>query len=575
MLKNKPISPYCGLTIILSNPSRLDNARLLTGEASRLVGMWCLQPEYNINMVEVRLAEDTSPFLPNTRCLLICGEAGMHSLLPETRGNTLNEMRGSVFYYRGLPTIPSYFPQDCTDLKNYEASHNPLSANYSPDDEHNENEDGESDSPEAAKRHSKTKRANYAFWLRADVRKCKTIIRDGAIPRTKEQPTYKTYSNSDEICKVLVERKNDWLYFDMETDWEEQNLQCFSFRFSDSPIYNVPVLNYNYHLAYASMSHIIRALAIAIRDNVLVAHNGACFDFFVLAAKYQIPIGRVYDTMVAGHRIFPDVEKSLGHMTSYWTWEKFHKDTDSQGYRTEAQMTARMHYCGKDVYTMYLIHKAIESYAPSIPGLSHSIATAMDSIVPYLTTTIQGIRVDQEAHSNLRQENDGLMGQYIRIINMLIGEIGLAQVKEAVKNSKAKSMAASNPQMVRYFHELLGYPIVARSRKTGEPSLGKNALYKLALKESNPVISTVCAYRATKKEIDSITFNPWKGDRNTCFYTSSKVKTFRQSSIGIFKDMSENSKSKSKWGANLQNIKKSIRAIYVPDNIDSPITTTV
>ncbi len=63
----------------------------------------------------------------------------------------------------------------------------------------------------------------------------------------------------------------------------------------------------------------LRALAVALRDNTVVIHN-ALFDLFVLAYRYGIPAPpNVYDTMLAHHRLFPEVEKSLGHCISLYT----------------------------------------------------------------------------------------------------------------------------------------------------------------------------------------------------------------------------------------------------------------
>src|SRR5690349_11848764 len=98
MLRNKPRVRYCGLTIIMSNQSRFDTVNLLSAGGGHVINDYCLRPEFNMMMCDVRLTEDKSPFLPETKCLLLLGETAMHDWLPETRGNTLNEMRGSVFY---------------------------------------------------------------------------------------------------------------------------------------------------------------------------------------------------------------------------------------------------------------------------------------------------------------------------------------------------------------------------------------------------------------------------------------------------------------------------------------------
>jgi hypothetical protein len=492
----------------MSNPSRFDLQRLLTANGGMMFDNFCLRPEFNQMMCDVRLMEDTSPLLPNTKCILLLGESAMHKYLPETYNNSLNEMRGSLFYHKTIPTISTYNPQDAVDFKAYENTLNPLSKDYTTDD--SVSDDGEGDEGDV-KRLGKTKRANYAFWIKRDVWKAKQILA-GFIPK-ETQPIYHIYPPAQVVIDILTSNKNGFKYFDTETDYEEQNLQCFAFSFDGINIYSVPVLDYNYRWAYTSLHFILKALAIAIRDNVVVAHNGANFDFFVLAHKYHIPIVRTYDTMIAMHRCFPDIEKSLGHCTSYWTWEKFHKDQDSLGYRTHEQMMARLRYCGKDVYTMALIHRAIEKYASTIPGLKASIDRAMTFIRPYLTATLQGIRVDGEKVAAMISENDRLMVQYNRMIELLIGPQGMSDCRSVIKG-KAKLFAGSNTQCCEYFHELLGYPVAARSQKTQKPSLGKKALYKLALKHENPVITLVCAYRAVQKETSRLRFEPWINDEN-------------------------------------------------------------
>lgn len=504
MLRNKPKLTYSGLTIVLSNPSRFDTTRLLSANAGVMFNDHCLRPEMNIMQCDVRLADDPSPFLDDTKCILLAGEYAMHKLVPSSGNNSLNEMRGSVLQVNGMPAIATYFPQDACDIKSYEQQINKESKEYSGEDEH-ENEDSD-DTGE--KSHSPTKRSNYAFWIKQDVKKCKYILSNG-VPLHKE-PTYKIYSSSQEVIDALLSTKNGYLWFDMETDYEEQNLLCFAFSFDGITIYSVPVLNYFYRSSYSNLHLILSALSVAIRDNTIVAHNGASFDFWVLATKYNIPVVKCYDTMIAQQRCFPDIEKSLGHCISLWTWESFHKDTDSGAYLTQEHMMAKLRYCVKDVYTMILVHRAITDYSKTIPGLIDSIKCAQDSIRPYLITSIQGIRYNEQKVIDLMKENDRLMMQYMRIIKLLIGESGMELVRKVVKG-KAKAFPGSNSQCCEYFHNLLGYSVVSRSPKTGKPSLAKKALFKLALKyPDNPVITFCLMYRTIAKEYSTLKFKPWK-----------------------------------------------------------------
>jgi hypothetical protein len=503
MLRSKPRFKYSGLTIVMSNPSRFDSQRLLSANGGQMFDNHCLRPEYNSMQCDVRLVNEPSPLLPDTKCILLLGEVAMHKFCPETLTSNLGAMRGSLLSHKGIPCIATFLPQDAVDLKNYEKENNPYATDYSSDDNFSQGEDEDEGDTKAF---GKTKRANYAFWIRADVSKAKKILA-GYVPERLSQ-VYKIFPNAEEVIEVLTKTKNQFLWFDIETDYEEQNLQCFAFSFDGVTVYAVPILDFNYKWAYTSVHFIMRALAIAIRDNTLVAHNGANFDFFVLAHKYHIPIVKTFDTMIAHHRCFPDIEKSLGHGVSYWTWEKFHKDEDSKGYRTHEQMMARLKYCAKDVYTMYLVHQAITKYAKTIPGLETSINAAMTYIRPYLTSTLQGIKVNETKVAAMIDENDRLMMQYNRMIELLIGSQGLKDCRSVIKG-KAKLFAGSNTQCCEYFHNLLGYTVVLRSKQTNKPSLGKKSLYKLALKYENPVITLVCAYRAVQKETSRLRFIPW------------------------------------------------------------------
>lgn len=472
---------------------------------------------------DVRLMEDKTPFIDGTRVILLLGAAAMHEWCPKDTGNnTLNEMRGSPLYVGNIPAIASFFPQDCTDIKAYEQEFNELSKEYEDDEEADDGEDGDEGD---VKRLSNTKRSNYALWLKCDIEKCKKLLLSSdTLPKwvVELEPEYRIYPPADEVINVLLKHKNEYLEFDIETDYENQTILCFSFTFTNLTektvtIYSVPVINADYKWAYSALAFIIKALVIAIRDNILVAHNGAAFDFMVLGYKYHIPVVRTYDTMIAQHRIYPDVEKSLGHCTSMWTNQRFHKDTDSQAYFTHEHMMQKLKYCGKDVFTMWLIHKAQREFAKTIPGMQESIQCAMDSIRPYITCMIQGIRYDEKKLKEICNENDRLMQQYIRIINILIGPLGMLSCKKAVKG-KAKAFPGSNTQCVDYFHDQLGYGIVTRSPKTQKPSLGKKNMFKLALKNpENPVIMFTLLYRQVAKEYGSLKFNPWKGDDGVIF----------------------------------------------------------
>ena len=325
----------------------------------------------------------------------------------------------------------------------------------------------------------------------------------------------------DIVISLLEKTKGQFLYFDLECDYEEQNMHCFAFSFDGINIYGVPIIDYNYNIAHSNTHQVLKALAIAMRDNIVVAHNGAAFDFFVLAYKYRIPVNKTYDTMLAMHRCFPDIERSLGHCISLWSNEKFHKDSDSHSYKTLQNMIDRINYNMKDVFTMFLIKQSIDKYAKTIPGLADSIHTAMSCIRPYLVTTIHGIRYSDKIRQDVINDNDIILNKYLMLINYLIGDETLVKIKS--KGSKASAFPLSNKQCVKYFHEEMGYPVVKRSIDTGEPSLSKNAIFKLQLKHDNPVLTLTSRFRVIAKESSMLHFMPWKNDDNSIFNYANNI----------------------------------------------------
>jgi hypothetical protein len=514
MLRNKPKLSYCGLTIILSNPSRFDTISLLSANGGSFLFEDCLG--INKARCDIRLKEDETPLFQNTKAILILGETALHRLLPQTRNNSIHEYRGSFIHngFCSIPTVASYLPQDACDYKNYEAKFNQDAEDYSGDGEYDTGEDEEGSETDL-KGMGKTKRANYGFWLKEDCKKIVKIL-NGKIPKIIK-PKFIICPEQKEIVEVLSSYKGTDLLFDMETDYEDQNMLCFSVSFDGYNVYCVPVITPDYGWYYSNTGQIMAALQRAIYNNTIVAHNGANFDFLVLAMKYRIPIKRAYDTMIAHQRCWPAVEKSLGHAVSHLTWEKFHKDMDSESYRNETDMISKLRYCGTDVFTMGLVKREIDKFVSTIPGLSNSIAEGNRAIRSYLTCMMQGIKFDDVIRQNQISHNDRLMMQFNRMTEILIGESGLREVRNFLKGNpnRASFFAGSNKQCVVYFHKILGYPVQFTSPKTGEASLGKKSLFKLALRyPDNPVIRFVILYRLLKKETSTLQFNPWRDDNN-------------------------------------------------------------
>ena len=511
-MNHPPRLTYSGLTIILSQPSRFDTTELLSGNAGAWFCGECLRPEVNRWQCDIydcdTFIKSGSRFRDGTKVVLCLGQKAQQEICRVD--TSLGEQRGSPIFKEGYTFITSYLAQDTHDFKDYEGSLNPhLNGEASSEEDSLQNNTGDDEDDLGEKsRHGKTARSNWRYWLKRDTKKALRILKHGITEHP--EPAFNIYSSSSEIIDILSSYKNEDFYLDLETD-SDLNITCFGFSFtnkSDAPVYVVPVHRYNYTLAYDGMGSIFRALAKAVWYNTTIAHNGAGFDFFVLPFKYRIPIGSsLYDTMISHQRCFPEVEKSLGHCISNFTDLPYHKDEGIFEPNNETQEYKLWNYNAKDVWSMREVKAGITSYAQTIKGLDSSILQVNESIRPYLITTLQGIRYRRDKVEKIMNENDRRMTQYLRMVDAAIG-------KDTVKEIRRKSesgLPSSNVQCVRYFHDICGYPVQARSKKTGRPKLDEKSILKLALKIRNPVMDVVLAYRKVAKESGSLKFNEWPG----------------------------------------------------------------
>lgn len=508
MLSHPPRLSYVGLTVIMSNPSRFDTKSLLSANGGGYFSE-CLSPDFNRFQIDIRLKEDTRPLLPNTKCLLLLGESSAQ--LRTGLGTSLNALRGNVCRDKetGIYAIASYNAQECLDQRNYESEFNPL-LNQTDSAVSFDGQAGDNSAVDEKKRGGKTSAKNYRFWFSKDMEKAKLICCNGGVlPHRYSIPfNYIIYPSLLDVCSILEGTKNGHLYFDIETD-TRLNITVFSFSFGHPNIYVVPIISHDYTHAYTGLHRIFKALAVALRDNIVVAHNGSGFDFIVLPYKYKIPIGkRSYDTMLAQNRIYPEAEKSLGHCISLpWMFEPYHKDEGSFAYGNQAQAMQLWKYCGKDVSSLILLKEAQDEYAKHHVGIRSSIDSVNSYIRSYVTITLTGMRFNKTELEDTVKINDRLCNAYLRILDVLIGKRTLALIKKGGKGS----IATSSKQAVRYFHGMLKYKVVMKSKITGEPSLAAKAMYRLKLIHNNPVIDIIIAYRSLAKESGSLGFRPLKG----------------------------------------------------------------
>jgi DNA polymerase I-like protein with 3'-5' exonuclease and polymerase domains len=432
---------------------------------------WDWFKEKVLTGVDYELINTTKPTPPTGQRVLLMGQAALRQWGPNDAD--LYKARGTLLNVFGKDATCTFDVQDAYDFKSQET------------DTRDEN----------SKDTTSTRKQNWFFWIEADTRKILRSEKPKVLHATVHvKPVIST------IIASLVKCNNKTLYLDIECDMASDTLTCVGFAVDESPVFVVPIYRYDGTLAYdrKDILRFLWELGEAFTRNKVVIHNSQ-FDLAYLTTKYRIKFGKdIFDTMLAHQRCYSEIEKSLGHAISLWTWQPYHKDMGSQA--RSAEQERRMHqYNGLDVFSMRLVKKAIEQHAASVPGLAESIKQANASLYPYLLAGLHGFKVHESTLATHKVTVAAELEQLTRIMRIMTGD--------------KKFNPDSPKQVVKYFHDKLCYKVMARS-DSGAPSLGSKPLYQLALKYPNPLIQVLLRYRELSMESTMSTFFgyslPWR-----------------------------------------------------------------
>ena len=539
-MTHKPTQPYNGLCLVLDKPSRfdIDAHKLFSG----WTGQWFFQTAlgYYVNQqacYQTTADEFSFDLIPQgTKVVFLLGQAAFSLLRP---GQSIMPHRGSPILVdsdKQIYAVASFPPQDACDR-----------FLHKDEDDLDDNEVSDTDTEqETEKEYQKTRQKNWKFWLWHDCRKVIYLLKNNK-PRSYPEFKYISFPQASFICSFLASVKDSELTVDIETQPPDQRLLCLSVKAKDNPLivsipwrhYSTSENNDNYAYTTSEQGQILKALAQAFHSNVIIGHN-LSFDLFILAWIYHIPWPRrVYDTMFAMHRCYPEVEKSLGHVISLVTDLPYHKDESVFSHKTLAQEEQLIKYNAKDVYTTAIIADELRSLAKRL-GAEGSIQQANESMGWSLTATLQGMRLDMQKLQVSQHKYDVKFAQYGRLLNTVVG------FPLNVRSPK---------QVSHYLYDTCYLP------KPSKDFTKEINLLKLYLKCSLPSIRLMLATREQGKLGSSIKFGLWKGDRVTNSNKITGTDTFRIASTALLKFKS----SFNGFGTNSQNWSKKNRINVIPD----------
>lgn len=475
-----PTLPYNGLHVVSDLINRYDKAcaKLHAGPPGDFLFAELRKNGYDPEATSF----STDTFIrprPGTRKLLLLGrDCAARFLRPNTQPN-INTLRGYMHDFAGIEVMATYMPVDCCDIVDHEGY-------YEDDDDDDNSSNFKDDAP--------TKRSSFRPWFRADLEKLLSGVRRDKPTGDVMGPLFTPQHNLD-ILEMMRRWQGQEVFFDIETHPATNTLQCFSVATKNSPVFSVPVYDHNGRAHY-SPAKIGAALARMFSRNRVIIHN-ASFDLGFLAHFHGVPYGDdVYCTMVAHHRMFLEVEKSLAHCIAYWINAPYHKDEAGTFHPYSFNQFKNLClYNTKDVLTLRAIYYAQQKYLEANPSYRGSVNQG-NAIVPiYLTATMTGFEVDVNKNATKRKTLKDELYDITRVLRVL--------------TNNAQFNPASENHICEWLHDGLKYPI-DRKTKGGSPSTDAATIYKHIIDHPRNIGLKVLMYFKEKAKIEStLAYKPY------------------------------------------------------------------
>jgi len=365
-----------------------------------------------------------------------------------------------------------------------------------------------------------------------------------------------------------------------------KGMSCVSFATSPTTAFIVPFGSYS----TPDKVRVLRALyKFCVSSTPKVLQN-QLYDNFVLSWTYRMPIRNVvWDTMLSGWEIYPELPKGLGTQVSIWTREPYYKVDRKIALKMTKKVSAKktddeddgddelgyvsgplnMHerdilhrYCCKDsACTLEIAHRHSEYMLRGEQSARAHFRFNMHMLSPLLYMQLRGMRYD-------RQQAQLLTTEYGNEILRLQTEIDTCVQdtwrKHGSRGDAPKSVNVDSPkQLAELLYERLGYPKQhpkkGRETDTTRVTTNVDALLELRKRYNGPsdsILEHILQYRKLTKLQQAANLAVDPDGRIRCSFNLVGTETGR---LGC-------RKSATGSGANLTTITKALRKLYVADN---------
>lgn len=352
--------------------------------------------------------------------------------------------------------------------------------------------------------------------------------------------------------KLLREISNIPTPVALDIEGGVNGISCVSFATSPNNCFIVPLATYPDHERII----VLRELYEFLSSNTPKILQNQLYDNFVLSWSYFSNIRNVvWDTMLSGWEIYPELPKGLGTQVSIWTREPFYKmDRKSTSIQTLHE------YCCKDsacTYEIYLAHKA---YFTGRQSSYDHFRFNMSLLPALLYMELRGMAYDKSLANSMLTETYSTLSRIQSDIDKNILDVWS---KHGSRGEKPASVNINSPkQLCVVLFQRFGYPKQhpkkGRERDTTKLTTNIDALLELKKTYNgldDQILENILRYRHYDGIRETLEIRQDNDGRVRCSYNLVGTETGR---LGCSTGLTGS-------GANLTTITKSLRKLYRAD----------
>lgn len=329
-------------------------------------------------------------------------------------------------------------------------------------------------------------------------------------------------------------------------------MSCVSFATSATKAFIVPFAQYS----LADKARVLKVLQRFLTSSTPKILQNQLYDNFVLSYTYKSHIRNVvWDTMLSGWEIYPELPKSLAVQTSVWTLQPYYKMD-----RKSTDTTTLHKYCCLDSCVTWEIAHRHEQFLLSKPRAFTHFKLNMAMLNPLLYMELRGIRYNVEAAATALAETCAELTSIQTLIDNAVTD---CWKRYGSRGPAPRSLNVNSPvQVAECLYIRFGYPKQhpkkGREVDTSKVTTDADALLELLQKFNGPndeIIRLLLKYRSLDKTRVALEIKTDDDGRVRCGYNVVGTETGRLACKG----------SPTGSGANLTTITKKLRHLYLAD----------